>query len=165
MQVIAPTFLSLLKKLFISTKLRESLQKMSSAKSILEGLKMVECKRGMGGKNSPIHYIPEQDPVQDAQQNHVLQAGASQHQEWPKSGNLGIWDSGAVFVVRPYCLSWKCWHHVMSQTPPKWHVVPTHVVMLAKCRECWPDIRKKCQPDLPSNMLTRHHPRFCRHVG
>ena len=26
---------------------------------------MVECKHGVGGKNSPIRYIPEQDPVQD----------------------------------------------------------------------------------------------------
>ena len=27
---------------------------------------MVECERGVGGKNAPIRYIPEQDPVQDA---------------------------------------------------------------------------------------------------
>ena len=27
---------------------------------------MVECKHGMGGKNAPICYIPEQDLVQDA---------------------------------------------------------------------------------------------------
>jgi hypothetical protein len=39
---------------------------MSSVKAIPEGLKWVECKRGVGGKNSPIRYIPEQDPVQDA---------------------------------------------------------------------------------------------------
>ena len=39
---------------------------MSSAKSNPEGLKVVECKRGVGGKNTPIRYIPEQDPVQDA---------------------------------------------------------------------------------------------------
>eukprot|EP00804_Cyclotella_cryptica_P011700 CCRYP_020713-RA/>CCRYP_020713-RA protein AED:0.12 eAED:0.73 QI:0/0/0/1/0/0/2/0/369 len=39
---------------------------MSSVKAIPEGLKWVECERGVGGKNSPIRYIPEQDPVQDA---------------------------------------------------------------------------------------------------
>ena len=39
---------------------------MSSAKSTPKGLKVVECKHGMGGKNAPTCYIPEQDPVQDA---------------------------------------------------------------------------------------------------
>eukprot|EP00804_Cyclotella_cryptica_P028114 CCRYP_010986-RA/>CCRYP_010986-RA protein AED:0.46 eAED:0.47 QI:0/0/0/1/0/0/3/0/219 len=45
---------------------REKLRAMSSVKAISEGLKWVECERGVGGKNSPIRYIPEQDPVQDA---------------------------------------------------------------------------------------------------
>jgi hypothetical protein len=31
-----------------------------------EGLKLSECERGIGGKNSPIRYIPEKDPVQEA---------------------------------------------------------------------------------------------------
>ncbi len=39
---------------------------MSSAKSNPKGLKVVECEHGVGGKNAPIRYIPEQDPVQDA---------------------------------------------------------------------------------------------------
>ena len=26
---------------------------------------MSECKKGVGGKNSPIHYIPKKDPVQE----------------------------------------------------------------------------------------------------
>ncbi len=39
---------------------------MSSIKSNPEGLTVVECKRSVGGKNAPIQYIPEQDPVQDA---------------------------------------------------------------------------------------------------
>eukprot|EP00804_Cyclotella_cryptica_P013103 CCRYP_002373-RA/>CCRYP_002373-RA protein AED:0.42 eAED:1.00 QI:0/-1/0/1/-1/1/1/0/309 len=39
---------------------------MSSVKAFPEGLKWVECESGVGGKNSPIRYIPEQDPVQDA---------------------------------------------------------------------------------------------------
>ena len=54
------------KRLFIGLDLREQLRKMSMAKSTPEGLKVVECKCGMGGKNAPIRYIPEQDPVQDA---------------------------------------------------------------------------------------------------
>ena len=36
------------------------------SKAVPEGLKHVKCKRGVGGKNSPIHYIPEQDPIQEA---------------------------------------------------------------------------------------------------
>ena len=39
---------------------------MSAAKLIPKELKMVECEGGVGGKNSPICYIPEQDPIQDA---------------------------------------------------------------------------------------------------
>ena len=50
------------KKLFIGTKLGEALQKISSAKSIFDGLKMVECEH----KNYPIDYILGQDLVQDA---------------------------------------------------------------------------------------------------
>ncbi len=39
---------------------------MSFAKSVPEGLKLSECERGVGGKNSPIRYIPEKDSVQEA---------------------------------------------------------------------------------------------------
>ncbi len=39
---------------------------MSLSKAVSEGLKSVECERGVGGKNSPIGYIPEQDPIQEA---------------------------------------------------------------------------------------------------
>ena len=39
---------------------------MSSVKSNPKGLKVVECKHGVGSKNARIRYIPEQDPVQDA---------------------------------------------------------------------------------------------------
>jgi hypothetical protein len=39
---------------------------MSFTKSVPEGLKLLECERGIGGKNSPIRYIPEKDPVQEA---------------------------------------------------------------------------------------------------
>jgi hypothetical protein len=39
---------------------------MSFAKSVPKGLKLLECERGSGGKNSPIHYVPEKDPVQEA---------------------------------------------------------------------------------------------------
>jgi hypothetical protein len=33
---------------------------------VSKGRKFLECKRGIGGKNSPIHYIPEKDPLQEA---------------------------------------------------------------------------------------------------
>ncbi len=39
---------------------------MSLSKAVQEGLKNVECERGVGGKNSTIRYIPEQDPIQEA---------------------------------------------------------------------------------------------------
>jgi hypothetical protein len=31
-----------------------------------EGLKLLECEHGVGGKNCPIRYIPKKDPVQEA---------------------------------------------------------------------------------------------------
>jgi hypothetical protein len=43
---------------------------MSFAKSLPEGLKLSECERGIGGTKSPIHHIPEKDPVQDALKRH-----------------------------------------------------------------------------------------------
>ena len=39
---------------------------MSVAKSVPEGLKLSECEQDVGGKNSPIHYIPKKDSVQGA---------------------------------------------------------------------------------------------------
>jgi hypothetical protein len=39
---------------------------MSFAKSVHEGLKLLERKHGIGGKNSPIQYIPKKDPDQEA---------------------------------------------------------------------------------------------------
>ena len=39
---------------------------MSFTKSVPEGLKLSECERAIGGKNSHIRYIPESDPVQEA---------------------------------------------------------------------------------------------------
>ena len=35
-------------------------------KAIPEGLKHIECEHDLGGKNSPICYVPEQEPTQDA---------------------------------------------------------------------------------------------------
>eukprot|EP00804_Cyclotella_cryptica_P003240 CCRYP_010480-RA/>CCRYP_010480-RA protein AED:0.47 eAED:0.47 QI:78/1/0.5/1/0/0/2/0/85 len=52
--------------LFWGTSLGEKLRAMSSVKAFPKGLKWIECERGIGGKNSPERYIPEQDPVQDA---------------------------------------------------------------------------------------------------
>ena len=39
---------------------------MSFTKSVPKGLKLSECERGIGGENSPICYIPEKDPIQEA---------------------------------------------------------------------------------------------------
>ena len=54
------------KALFQGTELGEALKRMSLSKAVPEGLKSVECEHGVGGKNSPIRYIPEQDPIQEA---------------------------------------------------------------------------------------------------
>jgi hypothetical protein len=39
---------------------------MSFTKSVPKGLKLSKCQHGIGGKNSPISYIPESDPIQEA---------------------------------------------------------------------------------------------------
>ncbi len=56
---------------------------------------MMECKIDMGRKNSPMHYIPEQDPVQDAleKNDNALQADAPQHQNKLK---VVLWVSGTL---------------------------------------------------------------------
>ena len=54
------------KALFQGTELGEALKRMLLSKAVPEGLKSVECERGIGGKNSPIRYIPEQDPINEA---------------------------------------------------------------------------------------------------
>jgi hypothetical protein len=41
------------------------LKAMSFTKSVPKGLKLSECERGIGSKNSPIRYIPESDPIQE----------------------------------------------------------------------------------------------------
>ena len=38
---------------------------MSFAKSFPKWIKVSECKWGIGGKNSPIRYIPKKDHVQE----------------------------------------------------------------------------------------------------
>ena len=52
--------------LFVGTQLGEILQTMSFAKSVHEGLESSECEHGIGGKNSPICYIPKKGPIQEA---------------------------------------------------------------------------------------------------
>jgi len=54
------------KALFQGTELGEALKRMLLSKAVPEGLKCVEGERGIGGKNSLICYIPEQDPIQEA---------------------------------------------------------------------------------------------------
>ena len=63
------------KALFQGTELGEALKRMLLSKAVPEGLKSVECQRGIGGKNSPIRYIPEQDPIQEA----LMRQSISQH--------------------------------------------------------------------------------------
>ncbi len=61
------------KVLFQGTELGEALKRMLLSKAVPEGLKSVECEHGIGGKNSPIYYILEQDPIQEAlQMKHQL---------------------------------------------------------------------------------------------
>ena len=57
---------SFFKAFFQGTVLGETLKRMSPKKAVPKVLKCVECERGVGGMNSPICYIPEQDPIQDA---------------------------------------------------------------------------------------------------
>ena len=35
-------------------------------KAVPKGLRWIECKCSLGGKNSPVRYIPKQYPMQDA---------------------------------------------------------------------------------------------------
>ncbi len=49
--------------------------KLLISKTVLDGLKDVKCERSICGKNSPICYIPEQDPIEE-----VLE---SKHQPTP----------------------------------------------------------------------------------
>ena len=50
---------------FQETEFGETGKKLLLPKAVTEGLKITECECGIGGKNSPICYIPEQDPIQD----------------------------------------------------------------------------------------------------
>jgi hypothetical protein len=56
---------SFFKSLFQGTELGKALKRMLLSKAVPEGLKSVECERGIGGKNSPIRYIPAKDPIQE----------------------------------------------------------------------------------------------------
>ena len=56
---------SFFQALFQGTPLGETLKKMPLSKALPEGLKHVECEHGIGSKNSPIHYVPKQDSIQD----------------------------------------------------------------------------------------------------
>ena len=51
--------------LFQGTELGEALKRMPLTKAVPEGLESVESERGIGGKNSPICYILEEDPIQE----------------------------------------------------------------------------------------------------
>eukprot|EP00804_Cyclotella_cryptica_P007807 CCRYP_001401-RA/>CCRYP_001401-RA protein AED:0.43 eAED:1.00 QI:0/0/0/1/0/0.5/2/0/261 len=82
---------------------------MTSVKAFPKGLKWIECERGMGGKNSPVRYIPEQDPVQDA-------LGKNKKTTYfkltlPNTGNalkVAVWASGTPeqFLLHRGLLKW-----------------------------------------------------------
>ena len=68
---------------------------MSSAKSNPKGLKVVECERSVGSKNTSVQYIPEQDPEEDALDN--TKKTAYFKLTLPNTGNelkVAIWASG-----------------------------------------------------------------------
>jgi hypothetical protein len=72
---------------------------MSIAKSVPEGLKWVECERGIRGKSSPMCYIPEQDPMQDLVQDTLEKNKKASYFKLtlPNMGNelkVAIWASG-----------------------------------------------------------------------
>ncbi len=52
--------------IFQGAELGEVIKRMLLSKAVPEGLKSVECEHGIGGKNSPIRYIPEKDFIQEA---------------------------------------------------------------------------------------------------
>ena len=72
---------------------------MSFAKSIPKGLKWIECEHGIRGKNSPVRYIPEQDPMQDLVQDTLEKNKKASYFKLtlPNMGNelkVAIWASG-----------------------------------------------------------------------
>ncbi len=57
--------MSFFKSYFLGTKLGQALQAMSTTKTVPEGLKNQECKKGNRKKRPPIPYIPVLDEVQE----------------------------------------------------------------------------------------------------
>ena len=70
--------------------MREALERILLSKAVPEGLKHVECKRGVGSMNSPIRYIPEQDPIAEALE--------TKHQ--PKSFKLSLPSGSEMRLIR-----------------------------------------------------------------
>ena len=90
------------KVFFQRTPLGQTLKKMLLSKAVPEGLKQVECECGVGGNNSPIHYVPEQDPIHDAlktkkRSNHFKLTLLKIRREM----RVAIWASGTLehFVI------------------------------------------------------------------
>ena len=61
---------SFYKALFQGAELGEVLKRMILSKAVSERLKHVECKGGIGGKNLPIGYITEEDPIMTLETKH-----------------------------------------------------------------------------------------------
>ena len=100
------------KALFQGTQIEEILLSMTTVKTVPEGCKTVECECGMGGKNYPICFIPEQDLIQDALKTKTK----TTHFKLmlPEGGiemRMAIWVSGTL-------------KHILTQTDGFWCKVP-----------------------------------------
>ena len=65
-------------------------------KSVLEGLKYLECDSGIGGKNYRTHYIPQKDPIKDTFEKKVMTTYFKM--TLPKTRNelsVVVWASGS----------------------------------------------------------------------
>ena len=68
---------------------------MLGAKSVPNKLKHIQCKCGFTGKNSPVHYVPKQYPIQDVLNTKMMTAYFKLM--LPEMGSalyLGTWASG-----------------------------------------------------------------------
>lgn len=74
-----------------------------SSKSVHKSLNLMEFERGIGGKNSPICYIPEWDPIQEALEKKkkatYFKLTLPSTQEQDEHCAVGIRDSPADFTA------------------------------------------------------------------
>ena len=93
--LLPPTSAS--KTLFLGMRLGEIFLTMSFTKSVPKRLMLLEYERGAGGKNSPIRYIPEKDPVQEALEKNKMTNYFKLTLPLPHMGSklkVSLWASG-----------------------------------------------------------------------